>query len=289
MKNTKNIALETIIAEAKAKLEIENKRLIEMGLPKKNSVIIEIPNEFLGVDHRYQRDLNKSKLNQMIVNYNPDLEDIKVGNYRSREGVVYMVEGQHEIAMRIALGFPTSTIILFFDLTLEEEADLFVKLNSNKTRVTSTDKFKADSVSNKPYTVAINTVTCKYGCTIKDTGTRKLHRNIGSIQILIRIYNKYGKEGLDFALKLIEDAGWLDIKGALTEAYLTIGFAAYPYCKEGAYKARTKYATLLTFMRSLEAPDAFLGAAKRAFPTMTGKHGEGSVRAFVCDLLEDKD
>ena len=289
MKNTKNIALETIIAEAKAKLEIENKSLAEMGLPQKNSIIVEVPNEFLKVDYRYQRDLNKSKLNQMIVNYNPDLEDIKVGNYRSREGIIYMIEGQHEIAMRNALRFPTTKIILFFDLTLEDEADLFVKLNSNKTRVNSTDKFKADSVSNKPYTAAINKVVSKYECTIKDTGIRKLHRNIGSIQILIRIYNKYGEEGLDFALKLIEDAGWLDIKGALTEAFITIGFAAYPYCKEGAYKAKTKYATLLTFMRSLEAPDAFLGVAKKAFPTMTGKHGEGSIRAFVCDLLEDKD
>lgn len=289
MKNTKNIALETIVAEAKAKLEIENKSLAEMGLPQKNSIIVEVPNEFLKVDYRYQRDLNKSKLNQMIVNYNPDLEDIKVGNYRSREGIIYMVEGQHEIAMRNALRFPTTKIILFFDLTLEEEADLFVKLNSNKTRVNSTDKFKADSISNKHYTVAINKVVSKYECTIKDTGVRKLHRNIGSIQILIRIYNKYGEEGLDFALKLIEDAGWLDIKGALTEAFITIGFAAYPYCKEGAYKAKTKYATLLTFMRSLEAPDAFLGVAKKAFPTMTGKHGEGSIRAFVCDLLEDKD
>lgn len=289
MKNTKNIVLDTIIAEAKEKLAIENKELAELGLPQKRSVIVEVPNELLVVDHRYQRDLNESKRNNMVINYNPDLEDIKVGNYRSNERVIAMIEGQHEIAMRKAIGFPTTKIILFFDLTIEEEADLFVKLNSNKTRVNSTDKFKADTISKKPYTEVINRVVSKYECTIKDTGTRKVHRNIGSIQILVRIYNKYGEDGLDFTLKLIEDAGWIDIKGALTEAYLTIGFAAYPYCKDGAYKARTKYATLLTFMRSLEAPDAFLGAAKKAFPTMTGKHGEGSIKAFVCDLLEDKD
>lgn len=284
MNNVINAAIaaaEIIVRAAIEKREAINKKLRALNLPETPYVVVEIPLDMIKIDPLYQRALRSQKILTNFKNFNPAKVDIKTANYRPDEGCFYLTDGFHTYNLLKMMGYKSMWVRLFVGLSVAEEAKMFITQNEGCTRVNAAEKFVGGlAAGEEPYTT-IKRVCDEYKITIKDSGVKKLDRNISSVQILVRVMKKYGEDGLRFMLDLLDDAKWLDIKGALVQTYLTIGFVAYPYCKRGD----DKYVMLTKVMEEC-APDEFAGYAKAMFPTMKGKHGEGSIPHYVKYLLD---
>ena len=301
MKNTKNIKnainntanlinikakTEALVRKFMGQLETENEIRVSFDMPIRKWVHATVPMEYINFGVCYQRDGNNIKKLEMAVNYDTDLEEEMSLIYNPITGYFDCADGGHRGFAMMKNNYKFVDARVFFGMDIEESANLFVKLNSSHLNVNAVAKFNADIIGKKTYALEIKNLCDEFGLTIKATGAKKVDHNIGSISILTKTYKTkgYGLEALRFMFKLMEDSGWMDIAGGMTHDYLLVAFHAYRYCKDDE---QTR-ATMVIKMKAM-APDSFVGAAKRMYSTMCGKHGEGSIPYYVRYILTGKE
>ncbi len=155
------------------------------------------------VDHRYQRDLDANRAEYMAANFDPDVVGVPVVSKRADGGLV-RIDGQHRLAAAVAAGFGDEPILMqvFDGLTIQQEADLFLRLNGNRKGVAAVEKYKARIEAREPVALEIYGVLKKHGCRIA-TGQGR-----GIIAAVAAVEHAYNKGNLDSVIYVL--SAWMD-------------------------------------------------------------------------------
>src|SRR5690349_10802536 len=118
------------------------------------------------LDSRYQRDLDEKRANGMASAIVDDLLGVPVLS-RRKSGTVIAIDGQHRITSLQKAGRNEPILCQVHEgLSLQEEADLFLKLNGQRVAVGKYDKFKASIVAKDPQALSIEKIVSDAGLRI---------------------------------------------------------------------------------------------------------------------------
>lgn len=121
------------------------------------------------IDPRVQRQLNEPRVEAMAMDFKPHALGLITASRRP-DGHLYVLDGAHRVsAARRAKFTGLLAARVFSDLTLQEEAGMF--LTTNNTRgVQPIDKFKVRVTMGDPAAVSINQVLKHYGLQVNWAG-----------------------------------------------------------------------------------------------------------------------
>lgn len=281
------------IAEAcKEEIKEQNVRNKELGIivPEITFAMKQIPMALIKVDiadtedieKGYQRKPDDGRVYNISKDFNYNCLDVKSVNYRSSDGFFHMWDGGNSLAAMRAKGYTYMPCKVTIDLTPYEESYLFEKQNDLRRRVDTSEKFKASLFRNDSVAREIREVVVdEFGLTM-DRKARGKGTNISSIRVLEALYkNCDGKDGVRFALSLIERANWRGKDKAYVENMLNIGYTAYPYCKVNPMLKHK----IIDGMKEVKEPKNFIAKAYKTFTSQASNHNEVSVKNYTKFLL----
>src|SRR3990167_2976687 len=149
-----------------------------------------------------QREFRPAWANEIASNFK--LEALGYPVLSLREGVFYVVDGQHRLAAARIFGFGDDALQceVYEGLTEQDEAELFIERNASKT-VEAYSKFKAAVYAQRPAELSIYGVVASLGLTIaKNRGENA----VGSVTALGKIRERIGVAGLSRVLRILRDA-----------------------------------------------------------------------------------
>lgn len=157
----------------------------------------------LQVNPLAQRDLNNTRVEHIAGDLKPEL----IGNptVSHRDGVYYVVDGQHRIAaLRIGGYAPEAKlqVWVYEGLTSGEEADLFLSLN-DALAVRPMAKFKAAVHAGRPDESEIDRVVRAQGLIIT---ADRLPGAIAAVATVQKVYSRSGPKTLGRTLRIIRDS-----------------------------------------------------------------------------------
>lgn len=155
------------------------------------------------VDHRYQRALDVRRVEAMARAYDPNLMGVPVISKRA-DGSCVRIDGQHRLATALAAGAGDVPILMEVheDLSVQEEAELFLRLNGGRKAVGAIDKFKARLEAREPTALEIQIILKKVGCKI--TGSAQ-HKGVNAVEA---VEHAYHKGNLESTMRVL--VTWLD-------------------------------------------------------------------------------
>lgn len=168
--------------------------------------IVSVPAKVCLASH-FQRPISEKSVTNIIRNF--DRNKVKPIVLSKRNGKYYVVDGQHTLtALRRLFGENVVvTAIIIEELTLQQEAEYFVKQYDGSHRLTSLDMFKGRLVY-EDKAQQMESVAKSHGLRIKTSGT-KGKNTIVAIRQYEKMWDKLGKNGTHKALTLIKRA-WGD-------------------------------------------------------------------------------
>lgn len=174
----------------------------DSGHLSKMSSLIKVSDMF--VDGSYQRLPLKSKINRITKNFNPDLLGVIVCSMRD-DNTLAIIDGSHRYHSLIAMGMNDSNVnaIVYFGLTIEDEAHIFAQTNKEHTKPTPAQIFKAGVVSKDKASVAINSIVEKIGASIHFAPGAN---NIRCVETIKKVYDNTDTGVLEKTLQTLKDA-----------------------------------------------------------------------------------
>jgi hypothetical protein len=152
----------------------------------------------LKVDGTYQRELDETRVQRIVDEFNPAL--LGALEVSQRNGKFAVFDGQHRLAALKALGKDTAPCIVHEGLSVAEEAALFVQLQTQRKALSPYDRFRARLRAGEPAAIEIQQIAKDRGYTIVRGGH---DRQIGAVASLDRVYARGGGDLLDKALSWI--------------------------------------------------------------------------------------
>ncbi|MGZ4659668.1 MAG: DUF6551 family protein [Arthrobacter sp.] len=129
---------------------------------EKPSRLVELHAKEFSIDLKVQRQLNEARADAMSEDFQPHALGLITASKRA-DGHIYVLDGGHRTsAARKANYEGLIACRLFENLTLQEEAALFLTLNSSRS-VQAIDRFKVRITEGEPVAVGINKVLKAYG------------------------------------------------------------------------------------------------------------------------------
>jgi hypothetical protein len=167
------------------------------------------------IDKRYQRDLKP-----ILTAYNPALVGVLICSERERGGkTLSVIDGQRRRDLikteGLTIGVPA---LVFFDLTLEEEAELFYLIQKERKGVSQYERHRAEVVAKREVAVALERITKDEGYEIVQWDDKDM-RHVTAVRTLERLYNRE-PELLRQVLHLIA-LTWDGVYGATREKMLS--------------------------------------------------------------------
>jgi len=161
------------------------------------------PND-VNVDSSYQRDVSDVRVNSIVKNFNRNAIGVVTLSIREN-GDLYVIDGQHRIEALKVLGKGDEDInaIVFFDLSVADEAELFVIMNEGRTKPKRYDLHKASSKSGDLASQEIDQILAFHGLSVGDKPGYNIIRAIGTVH---KVYGRIGKDKLSDVLKVLIDA-----------------------------------------------------------------------------------
>ena len=150
-------------------------------------------------DHAYQRDLDERRIRRMAERWDDAMSGVVVVS--ERDDGLYVIDGQHRIAAQVAMGQADKMIAVDVrrGLTLQQEADLFYRLNgpNGQCAVKAYFKYRARLVAEEPVAVEINSIlrslslravpgACKMGVAAVTT-CENIHRQSHNLKATLRV------------------------------------------------------------------------------------------------------
>ena len=156
----------------------------------KPSSLMELPENEFKVDPRVQRMLNEKRRDEMAEDFRPDSMGLVTASLRT-DGRLYLLDGQHRVMAARACRYEGLIAArVFTDLTLEEEAGLFLTLN--RTRAVSTiEKFKVRVTLGDRTAININKILTAYGLHVNFAASH-VPNTISAIVTLEKVYRGAG-------------------------------------------------------------------------------------------------
>ena len=171
----------------------------------------------LVIDMRYQRVPNDVKVSKIARNFNKDAVGVIICSMRE-DGVIAVIDGGHRIAAMNLLGMQDTTIdaLVYFGLTIKQEAEIFFTINEDRTKPKTADIFKAKVVANDPEAVGLDSMLKALKLEpankpgngyIRGIGTiREIYINAGydnTYNALLCLKNAYGPHSSSFNVDLV--------------------------------------------------------------------------------------
>jgi hypothetical protein len=152
-----------------------------------------------------QRDLNNARVDKIASEM--DLEQFGVPTVSLRDGIYYIVDGQHRIQAYIKWSGPdweqqTLQCWVYEGLSADEEAEIFLKLN-DILAVNAFSRFRVAVQAQRPIENDIVRVVEKQGLKISKD---KVSGSIKAVGTLRRIYLRSGPDVLGRTLTIANDA-----------------------------------------------------------------------------------
>lgn len=154
-----------------------------------------------------QRLINRSHVKEIADNF--DRNVFAPVTVSCRDGEYYILDGQHRVGA-VKLRFGDSYIVeckVIYGLTAEQEADLFVKINTSQKMLNASDVVKGKYYANDPQVVAIKKMCDRNGIEFGfESGSRnKQDGRIIAVKTLCDTYEKLGKTTTERIIKLLND------------------------------------------------------------------------------------
>ena len=158
-------------------------------LDKPNFVTEFYVGEFM-TDHQVQRQLNEKRVAELASDFRPDSMGLVTVSKRL-DNRMYLLDGQHRIAAgRLANYEGKVATRVFENLTLEEEAGLFLTLNHTR-QVSPIERFKVRVTLGDRMAVNINNILKAYGLHV-DYAAAKQGNTVSAIVTLEQVYRGAG-------------------------------------------------------------------------------------------------
>lgn len=160
-----------------------------------------IPIDQLVSDQEYQRSLSESHITKAVKDF--DVNQIKVVRVSRRDGINYVVDGQHTIEIVAAKSGSRKTPVwcmIHTVLDYKEEAHIFAEQQTHVKPLTPFEKFKGHIEAGDQDQIMVQSIVKSYGLELSGY---KVPRSVRAITTMERIYMKYGYQVLDESLRLI--------------------------------------------------------------------------------------
>jgi hypothetical protein len=169
----------------------------------------------LDVDDRYQRELQEGRVKRMVKEFNP----LQVGAIQTsrRNGRLTVIDGQHRLAAAKELGLKKMPCVVHDDLTPEEEAALFVRLQLDRRSLKPVERFEAQVFAGDERADQIRRATQAAGYTIGQANHSP--NRITAVVALERIYKRFGEQHLRQTLKFLREV-WDGDLGAVNGYFI---------------------------------------------------------------------
>lgn len=150
----------------------------------RKSSIQSIPFRNLTLDPRAQRAVVGPQLKRLVKNF--DLDKVGILTVSVRDGIPYVVDGQHRwrAAVEKGLGDTKVKCEVFRDLSLEQEAALFLSRN-DAALVSAIDKFRVGLTKKDQDCLGVKAILDDYGC---EVGTKAAYGCVSCPDTVLRIY-----------------------------------------------------------------------------------------------------
>ena len=193
--------------------EVESKLGIKFKIRQKMTSAVKPDDLF--VDMSYQRETNLIKVNEIMRAFNKNAIGVVILSIREN-GDLFIIDGAHrvEALKKLGLGGSDLNAIVYFDLTVEDEAALFVLFNNVRTKPKRADLHKASvRAGDKSYT-EIDQMLYSHGFMIAKKPGNNIIRAVAS---LYSIYNKSGLLGLERVILVLKGAYGVHSSGFQSE------------------------------------------------------------------------
>ena len=156
----------------------------------KPSKLVELNAKEFSLDLKVQRQLNEDRADKMAEDFQPQALGLVTASKRE-DGHTYVLDGSHRVsAARKARYDGLIACRLFENLTLQEEAQLFLSLNNSRA-VQAIDRFKVRVTQGEPVASGINKVLEHYGLHVDWANNASLG-TISAIGALEKVYKGAG-------------------------------------------------------------------------------------------------
>lgn len=222
--NTFNVEMRNIINTPTFN-EMVNANAVSIG--GKKFALVAIDQMF--VDHTYQRDV-QSKVDKIAKEWDDKKCAVLLVSYRKDIDKYAVIDGQNRMKAAIKRGMTHLLCLIFEDLTVAEEAKLFVEQNDNVSKIASADKFKGLLVMGDQTCLIIKNLCDEFGVSIRKTygdSLCKTRKNLNGLISAQRIVNTYGEECLRWIFTVIAKSGWDLTAKAYTDRSFQVLIAFY--------------------------------------------------------------
>lgn len=161
-----------------------------------------VPIPTMKVSPLAQRELNPSRVDKMVAEFNPEM--IGTPTVNLREGHHYIIDGQHriEVLKRVGWGDQNVQCWTYEGLTEEQEAESFLRLSDTLT-IDAFAKFRVGITAGRADECDIDRIVRAQGlCVTRDD----LPGGVRAVGTLRRVYTRSGGSTLARTLRLIRDA-----------------------------------------------------------------------------------
>ena len=165
----------------------------------------------------YQRDVNMSRVRKYSKEFDWKLFGVPVVSVRN--GKFYAVDGQHRIELLKLLGIERVMCQLLCDLNYEQEADIFVRINSERGSLSSNQKFHGRVEAKESVALLLVDIMKSHGFMYSKNPGLEKDNYISAVACIESIYNRYGEERLHRILNIFRKA-WCGSPASLKRDFI---------------------------------------------------------------------
>lgn len=226
--------------------------LFNQGHISKMSSIVKISD--LTIDYTYQRQPIMKKVNKIAKSFDPDILGVIICSMRE-DGSIAVIDGSHRVHALRMKGLNDSTVnaLVYFSLTIQEEAKIFAMLNQEHTKPNTTDIFKAGIVSGDEETIAISKILNSLGLII---GVGPGDNKVRAISTIRRVYRNAGEKVLRDTLYTIKSA-YGDSSSTMRDVLISAVAIVY-----NRYGAKVEVSRMITTLQKFGNPNTLIANAK---------------------------
>lgn len=171
----------------------------------------------LYLDISYQRKPNDVKVSSIARNFDPDAFGVIICSARE-DDVIAIIDGGHRVAALRLLGLENKTVnaLVYFGLSIQDEARIFTLINDERTKPKTSDIFKAEVTAGIDDSVEINNILASlnlvasnapgYGKVRGIATVKQLHKNAGSDLLkksLMTVTDAFGNYSSSYNIDLL--------------------------------------------------------------------------------------
>ena len=200
----------------------------------------------------YQRSLSESQIQKIAKEF--DLHQINPVKVSCRGGVNYVFDGQHTIEAVALVSHSRDTPVwcmIYDHLCYEHEAHIFAEQQKNHRAVAPFDTFNAHLESGSEKHMLIRDLVYSYNLELGST--QKRHGTICAIAALENIFDKYGYQVLDKALRMLVstwEGEMYSLSGNTLNAVARLIAAYGDALNEETFKERLGLVSMKTIIRT---------------------------------------